>query len=338
MRAAVFHGPGWIVAEDVADPVCEPEDVLVAVGACGICGSDMHAYEHGLYVTSGQVMGHEFAGRIAEVGASVEGIAVGDRVAVMPYRTCGGCDACDGGRPHLCRDVTSASIAYGLPGGFAEVVRVPGARLGGSIHRVGDDVPDAAAALCEPLSVALHGIGLARPAAEDRVVVVGQGPLGLLVVQALRARGVGAITAVDVASGRLDVAAEVGATRCIVADGRPLRELLGGRVDVVFECTGVEGLVDQALRALVPGGTVVTLGVYPRRVQIDASLVVRRELRLQGGFAATVEDFAASVALIDAGEVRHEPLISHRFDLDDIAAAFATQADRAGAVKVMIEP
>jgi (R,R)-butanediol dehydrogenase / meso-butanediol dehydrogenase / diacetyl reductase len=339
VRAAVFRGAGAIRAETVPAPICGAGDIVVAVGACGICGSDLHAFEHGLYVQPGQVMGHEFAGEVVQVGTAVDGVVVGDRVAVMPYVSCGQCRSCDVSRPHLCPAVTRASIAYGLPGGFAELVRVPDVLLGRNVHRVSDSTSYEAAALSEPLAVALHAVTLADPRPGDRAMVVGQGPIGLLVVQALRLRGLTDVIAIDVAESRLNVSREVGATTVVLADGRKLSELGGGedaRADVVFECSGQASLVDEALRALTPGGTVIALAVYSRRVEINPSLVVQRELALLGAFAATAADFATAVGLIDAGHLWHEPLISHRFTLAEVDRAFAAQAARDSAIKVMI--
>ena len=336
MIAAVFREAGVIAAEELPAPSAEATDVVVAVRACGICGSDMHAYEHGLYVQPGQVMGHEFAGDVVAVGDSVSDISVGDRVAVMPYAACGACAACRAGRPHLCAAFMTASIAYGLPGAFAELVRVPDARLGANVHRLGDATSYEAAALAEPLAVACHAVRLADPKPDEHAMVVGQGPIGLLVVQALRAHGVGAVTAVDVSEHRLRTASRVGATETVLAVGQRLSDASGCDVDLVFECSGVPHLVDQALRAVSPGGRVVAVAVYGGRVEINPSLVVQRELRLQGSFAATGEDFAFAVQLIEGGAILHRELISHRFALADIDRAFEAQADRAHAVKVMV--
>src|SRR5664279_5657913 len=152
MRAAVFNGPRNLKVEEVANPVCEPVDVVVRVGASGVCGTDLHSYQHGAFVRPGQIMGHEFAGTVVSVGTDVDGLAEGDRVAVMPLASCGRCLRCVAGSPHLCDKGVTATIGYGLPGSFAEYVRVPQAMLDRNVFRLPATMTMAEGALVEPLS------------------------------------------------------------------------------------------------------------------------------------------------------------------------------------------
>lgn len=339
MRAAVYQAEREIRVEDVAAPVCGPDDVVVAVHACGICGSDLHAYEHGRYVEPGQVMGHEIAGVVDEVGDRVRDVVIGDRVAVLPYGSCGACAPCRAGRPNLCAQTVAGGIAYGLPGGFAERVRVPRARRGVNLFALADHVTADQGALAEPLAVAVHAAEQLGAATLDRVVVTGLGPIGLLTVAALATRDVREIVAVDVSAARLELATELGATGTALADGPDLRSLLDGRrADAVVECAGASGLVQEALRALRPGGTVVSVALYGRLAEINPSLVVQRELVLRGSFAATTADFATAVELINSPDFVAGGIVTHRFALAEAAEAFATAAARAGAVKVVVGP
>src|SRR3954447_9609754 len=133
MRAAVFHGPGSLVVEDVPEPEAGPRDIVIGVQACGVCGSDLHMYAHGGTVAPGAVLGHEFAGEIVAVGAEVEGIRAGDRVTASPLTPCGACARCAEGRVNLCESVWERAIGFGLPGAFAERVRIQDARLGDNV-------------------------------------------------------------------------------------------------------------------------------------------------------------------------------------------------------------
>src|ERR687886_788037 len=160
MKAAVFKGVQDIRVEDVPEPEAGPRDVVVQVNACGICGSDLHTYLHGSFVQPGQVMGHEFSGRVVEAGPEVAGLQVGDRVTAIPIVPCGKCARCAEGRYNLCENAWTSGLAYGRPGAFAERIRIPGAVVGENIFVLGDDVSDEEGATVEPLAVAVHAVNL----------------------------------------------------------------------------------------------------------------------------------------------------------------------------------
>src|SRR4030088_2361483 len=172
MKAAVFRGVRNIQVEDVARPEAGPEDVVVAVRACGICGSDLHTYLHGSFVEPGQVMGHEFVGEVVQAGAAVTGIAVGDRVTASPLVPCMECARCREGRYNLCAKAWTQGIAYGRPGAFAEFVRIPGAVVGENVFTLGEGVSNDAGALTEPLAVAVHAVKLAEPVHGETALVL----------------------------------------------------------------------------------------------------------------------------------------------------------------------
>jgi threonine dehydrogenase-like Zn-dependent dehydrogenase len=341
MRAAVFHGAGDVRVEAVPAPAPAARDVVVDVVACGICGSDLHAYEHGRFLRAGQIMGHELSGEIAAVGAAVRGLDVGDRVAVMPYVSCGRCAMCRRGTPHLCRSVTTDSIAYGRPGGFADAVLVPDAVLGHTVHRLPDGMSFETAALAEPLAVVLHAIRLAGLPPGANVAVTGLGPIGLLAVAALRRGGATRILASDIIAGRRATAEALGASAVLDPAATSLKAFARERdvvLDAVFEVSGSSAAFEDAVTAVRPGGRLVALAIYAGDVQLNPSRLVQLELGLQGSFAATARDFAEALALLAADLLPSEAVVSHRFALADAPAAFAAQADRASSTKVMIMP
>src|SRR4051812_22398238 len=219
MKAAVFRGVQNLQVEDVEAPTAGAEDVVVAVRQCGICGSDLHTYLHGSFVEPGQVMGHEFVGEVVETGDAVKGIAVGDRVTASPLQPCNECARCAEGRYNLCAKAWTQGIAYGKPGAFAELVRIPGAISGQNIFPLGDDVSDDAGALTEPLAVAVHAVKLAEPVAGATAVVLGLGTIGQQVVQALRSAGAGRVIGVDISQLRLEAAGTLGAETLDGSDG-----------------------------------------------------------------------------------------------------------------------
>lgn len=346
MKAAVFEGPGQVRVQEVPDPVAGVRDVVVEVAACGICGSDLHSYLEGAFVAPGQIMGHEFSGRVVEVGSGVVGVAVGDRVTAVPLSTCGRCPRCLEGAGHLCETGLSASIAYGLPGAFAQFVRVPDAVVGGNLHLVPDGVDDQAAALVEPMAVGLHAATLAAPGPTDTCVVLGLGSIGLNVVQMLRALGAGRVVGVDVSPVRLDLARRLGAD--VVLDGRegdPLEAVqaltgvgaygVGARADVVVEASGVPALLAEAVSMTRAGGRLRIAALYEGAVSIDANQIVQKEMDVSGTFAYRGE-FRQVLDLLGSGRAQAAPLVTHTFPLDGINEAFHTQLDKDVSVKVQI--
>jgi 2-desacetyl-2-hydroxyethyl bacteriochlorophyllide A dehydrogenase len=342
MKAAVFRGIKQMAVEELETPRAGPEDIVIAVAACGICGSDLHTYLHGAFVEPGQVMGHEFVGRIVEAGPAVEGLSVGDRVTASPLVPCNECPRCAEGRYNLCGKAWTQGIAYGRPGAFAELVRIPGATPGANVFPLAGDISDEAGALVEPLAVAVHAVKLAEPVAGATALVLGLGTIGQQVVQTLKARGAGRVIGVDVSVLRLEAAAELGAETVDGSAGLPqaLAPLLGEEeeIDLVFECSGVPAVANAALEQIRAGGTIVVLALYDDPVTFNPTVLVQKEIRLQGSIAYTGEDFSEAVALIHEGKVRAGSLVTQRHPLDEIAQAFEIQLDKDRSLKVMVTP
>jgi 2-desacetyl-2-hydroxyethyl bacteriochlorophyllide A dehydrogenase len=342
MKAAVFKGIEDVRVEDVAEPEAGPRDVVVSVSVCGICGSDLHTYLHGSFVAPGQVMGHEFAGEVIAAGDEVRGLAVGDRVTASPIVPCGTCPRCAEGRFNLCAEAWTTGIAYGRPGAFAERVRIPNSVPGENVFKLDDSVSDEAGATVEPLAVAVHAVRLAGDVTGQTALVLGLGTIGQQVLQVLKASGAGRVIGVDLSPLRLAAAETLGAE---AADGAPgidaaLAATLGegGEVDVVFECSGVPALAGAALEVVKGGGTIVVLALYDDPVSFNPTVLVQKEIRMQGSIAYTSDDFGEAVALIARGAVQSAPLITQREPLDAVADAFAIQLEKDRSLKVLIMP
>jgi (R,R)-butanediol dehydrogenase/meso-butanediol dehydrogenase/diacetyl reductase len=342
MRAAVFKGIRDIQVEDVAEPEAGPEDIVVEVSACGICGSDLHTYLHGAFVEPGQVMGHEFAGAITAAGEQVRGLVVGDRVTASPIVACGHCPRCAEGRFNLCAEAWTTGIAYGRPGAFAERVRIPHSVEGENVFKLGPDVSDEAAATVEPLAVGVHAVHLVGDVTGATALVLGLGTIGQQVVQVLSARGAGRVIGVDLSELRIDTARGLGAEAISGTDGleQALAGVLGAgdEIDMVFECSGVPALAAAAIEIVKGGGTIVVLALYDDPVSFNPTMLVQKEIRLQGSIAYTSDDFREAVELITSGAAQASPLITQRESLDSVSEAFEVQLDKDRSLKVLVNP
>ena len=348
MQAAVFEGIRTICVQTLPDPEPTPDDIIIRVKACGICGSDLHSYTAGAFVKPGQVMGHEFCGEIVEVGAHVKDMTVGERVTAMPFNACYACQACIRGETHLCYNISGQAIAYGLPGAFAEYLRIPQATLNRNVFKLPQQLSDLAGAMVEPLAVAVHAIRLANPDIAAKVVVIGAGLIGQCMIQALKARGVSLVVVSEVSEKRAVLARLAGAdvvlnpvTGSIIEQVGEIIGFVPGRrtaaADMVFDCAGVPAAFAQALRLVRPGGTLTITALYEEQVQFDLSRLVWSEVKLLGTFGYRNE-FPQTIELLRTGKVELEQLVTDRFALAQISAGFERQLAKNQAMKVMIQP
>jgi L-iditol 2-dehydrogenase len=295
-------------------PDVGPDDVLVRVAACGICGSDVH----GMDGSTGRrlpplVMGHEAAGRVARAGANVRGLREGDRVTFDSTISCGSCPYCARGEFNLCdrREVLGVSPGeYRRHGAFAEYVSIP-ARI---VYRLPDHLPFEHAALIEAVSVALHAVRITPVQPGDAAAVSGAGMIGLLAIQALRHAGCGTVIAFDLDGTRLALARRLGATHALDAQaGDPagaIRDLTGGRgVDVAIECVGTQEPLQALIRAVRKGGAITLVGNLAPTVGLPLQAVVSRQIRLQGSCASNGE-YPVALDLMSQGILQVAPLIS----------------------------
>lgn len=343
MKALVLTQYSHLEIQDVPEPEIGPEEVLIAVKACGICGSDVH----GMDGSTGRrrppvIMGHEASGVIARLGAGVQGWAVGDRVTFDSTVYCGRCGPCRAGDINLCdnRRVLGVSCdEYRRHGAFAERVAVPQHIL----YRLPEGLSFQRAALVEPLSVAVHAVHRTRIRLGDTALVVGAGMIGLLVVQALRAAGCGRIVAVDLAPARLELARQLGADEALRADAvdvaREVLQRTGGRgVDLAFEAAGLSPTVQTAVASLRKGGQLALIGNLAPKVELPLQAVVTRELTLHGSCASRGE-YGACLEMIARGTIDVDRLISAVAPLEEGPQWFARlYQGKEPLMKVVLEP
>ncbi len=328
---------------DVPDPSLAPDEVLVEVKACGICGSDIH----GMDGSSGRrqppiVMGHEGSGVIRELGADVQHWNVGDRVTFDSTVYCGDCHFCKRDQVNLCenRRVLGVSCGdYRRNGAFAQYLNVP-ARI---LYRVPDNLSFEQAAFAEPISIALHAVSLVPVQSGDSAVVVGAGLIGLLVVQALKIAGAGKIIAVDLDDKRLALAKELGASVSLRADDPEIltkiqEETGGDGADVSMEVVGMTPTLNLAIHCLRKGGSAGLVGNLSAQTEFPMQAVVTREITLYGSCAATGE-YADALRYIASGEIQIDPLISATAPLSEGADWFhRLYKNDEGLLKVLLQP
>jgi L-iditol 2-dehydrogenase len=317
MKALLLSKYRSLEMAEVPTPAPAAGEVLIRVGACGICGSDVHGYDG----SSGRrippiVMGHEAAGRIAAVGTGVTGLAEGDRVTFDSTIYCGACAYCERGEVNLCdhRQVLGVSCGdYSRAGAFAEFVVVP-ARV---VYKLPDSISFAEAAMLEAVAVAIHAVSLAKTGSEigpdSTALVVGAGTIGVLILQALRAAAWRRVFVSDVDATRLKLAKELGATGVLLADRDVTSEILqrtsGVGADVAMEAVGRNETVNAAIASVRKGGSVVLVGNISPEVTLPLQKVVTRQIRLQGSCASAGE-YSEAIALMASGTIRVKPLIT----------------------------
>jgi L-iditol 2-dehydrogenase len=343
MKALLLTEYKSLEVVDFPKPEVAPHEVLVRVGACGICGSDVHGYDG----STGRripplVMGHEAAGVIEEVGAEVRGFEPGDRVTFDSTVYCGTCEYCRAGRVNLCnnRQVLGVSCGeYRRHGAFAEFVAVP-SRI---VYKLPAGLPLEHAALIEAVSVAVHAVKRSPPSPSDDVLVVGSGMIGLLVIQVLRHAGCQRLIAIDVDDGRLQLARKLGATDTVNAKSEDavarVMHLTDGRgVAAAWEAVGTSGTVQTAIQCVRKGGSVTLVGNLAPQIDIPLQAVVTRELTLYGSCASSGE-YPECIELMASGAVDVTPLISAEIALDEAPAWFKRlYAREPGLMKVVIKP
>src|SRR5262245_18986498 len=277
MRGARCRGPQTVVVEEMPRPRPGPDDVVVAVRSCGVCGTDLLWY-HGEMMVPQVCPGHEVAGEVAEVGSAVKRLRAGDRVALEGIASCGECRYCQAGIYNCCPAVKVVGIT--IPGGFADFICLP-ARHCFPVP-AGTDFPTAA--LSEPLAVAVHGVRIGGLALGQRVLVLGAGTIGLAAVIAARAGGAREVLVTARRPQQRAAALALGADR-VLDDANVMSAAQEAPVDLVVETVGGDaGTLDTAAVACRPGGTICVLGVFTRQPALPAMLVVARELRIQGSF------------------------------------------------------
>ncbi len=339
MRAAFCTEPGTFVLRDLPRPQLGAGQVLVRVRGCGICGSDLHWFS-GQFPPPPVCPGHEIAGEVQEINGEVRDVSVGDRVVVEPLIACGTCPACKTGDYQICAHVQVLGISH--DGGFAEYVAVPRQR----VYHLPAEFDFAVGTLAEPAAVCVHGVRLGNVALGDRVLVLGGGTIGLLSVMAARAAGAAEVAITVRHAHQAAMARRIGATRVFSAnpdgDAKRASFLRDCPLDVVIETVGGHAhTLDDAIQSVRPGGTVVILGVFSSPKPFDALAVVVKEVRLVGsltyGSRGRRADFEVALQMLASNSHVARDLVTHRFDIERIRAAFETAADKnRGTIKVAV--
>lgn len=334
-QAAVLHSPGDVRLEKQPVPTPGPREVLIRVSAVGVCGSDVHYYEHGriadFVVKAPLVLGHEASGTVVATGPEVTRVRPGTRVAMEPGVPCGQCRECRSGRYNLCPDVRFFATPP-VDGAFAQYVTLDEAFA----HPVPDSLSDEAAALIEPLSVAVWANRKARVEPGTSVLVSGAGPIGLLCVQVARARGASRIVATDVSEHRLGVARRLGAHEVVNVREQDPASMIAD-ADVLLECSGSPAAIDSGIRCVAPAGTVVLVGMGDPTVPVPVDVVQRNELWVTGTFRYA-HAYPAAISLAASGAVDLDGLVTARFGLDETERALLAARQDPTALKVIVRP
>ena len=319
-----LHRP--LTVETLPDPTPGTGELVVKVGRCGICGSDLHMTEDPAYGAGpGTVLGHEFAGEVVALGRGTDGLRLGDLVSVIPLQSCGQCASCKSGEVAWCD-------RFGLQGGgYAEyAVTRPNQCI-----RLPKSASLADGAIIEPLAVALHGVNMSGLRQGDRVLILGAGPIGLAVAFWARRIGASDVVMLDIADHQRDRALAMGATGFAT---RPDDALIDGTADIVFECVGVPGLIAQAVGHVRKRGTILLLGLCTRPDTFNSFAMLSKEVRLVTSAFFTRGEYEAALDVLDAGAAEPRMLVTDTISLAETPAVFEALRTRSHQCKVLIAP
>ena len=337
MRAAIFPTPEVCEIVERETPTPAEHQVLIAVQACGVCGTDVHIFRGEFPARFPLIAGHEFAGVVEHVGQGVASLRPGDRVVVDPNQYCGLCRPCQRGLTHLCRNLVASGVT--VDGGFATHCSVPARQC----YKLPAEMPFPMAAMTEPVACCVHGIERAQIRPGDVVVTIGAGLIGLVMLQLALMRGASAAVVSDPAPEKRALATTFGAARVV----DPRKEDLAQAVmevtkesgaDVVIDCVGGVETSQQALGLAGEGGRVLLFGVAPQNAQmtVEPYAIYAREITITGSFINPFTHGAA-LALLAAGKVKVSEIISHRLTLDELPRAIE-MLEAHQASKIVIEP
>jgi len=341
MKAIVCHAPEDLRLDSFETDALGAHQLQVDVAYGGICGSDLHYYHHGGFGTvrikEPMVLGHEVSGIVRVVGSAVQNYKAGQRIAISPSRPCGQCQYCQKGHHNHCLDMRFFGSAMRFPhvqGAFRQTLVIDASQA----HPLNDSLSLSLAALAEPLSVGLHAIQRAGSVFGKQVLVTGCGPIGTLLIGALRRAGAARIVAVDIADKPLECARAMGAdeTINIAKNSEALAPFAvnKGVFDVMFEASGNDRALRSGLDVVAPRGVIVSIGLGGDST-LPLNQLVGKELELRGTFRFH-EEFAVAVRFLNEGLIDGRPVISHVMDFDDAIHAFELASDKSQAMKVQI--
>jgi len=340
MKAACLFGEGdlRLIEKDV--PKISEDEVLIKVGACGVCGTDLHFYKGEWKVNPPIVLGHEFSGTVIQTGSRVNTVRTGDRVVAEPNILCGKCKYCRmSERNFFCENIQAIGVT--VDGAFAEYVKAPER----NVYRVPSGMTLEEAALIEPLACVIRGLDNVKIPVASNVAIVGAGPIGLLMIQMVKHYGAASIIALDLVEERLRLAEELGATRVVnIGKEDPEKAVLeateGVGADVSIECVGSSSAVEEAFRLTRRGGRLLIFGVAPENDvwHVKPFEIYDKEISIFASYRSPYT-FQRAVNIASSGRLKLKPLITHIHGLDEIVEVFNGLASRRKrAIKVLIKP
>jgi 6-hydroxycyclohex-1-ene-1-carbonyl-CoA dehydrogenase len=327
MKAAVFHKPNEpLKVEEVEDPKIYFHEILVKVAACGVCNTDLHYIDHGVptFKKPPMILGHEASGIVQDVGAQVKNIKAGDHVLIPPVFSCGHCYNCRIGRENICLNMIM--LGNNIDGAYAEYVKVPAK----DCIPLPDKLPlEESSIIADAISTPYHAVkNRAQVRPGDSVVVLGCGGVGINVVQIAAAAG-GSVIAVDIMDDKLEMAKRLGAKQAINTSKKndkavltEIRELTNGGADICIEAIGNPKTIEMGPSTLRPGGRYVQVGYSHKAAPLNAGRLMFREIEILGSLGCRPVDYPKILEMILLKKIQLEPVITHRFKLDDINKAF----------------
>jgi L-iditol 2-dehydrogenase len=338
MWQAVMTNPGKIEFREIAKPQPKADEVLIKIERIGVCGSDIHVY-HGLhpYTSYPVVQGHEVAGVVAEWGADIKSFVKGEMVVFMPQVTCGVCYPCRHGMVHICDNLKV--MGFQTDGAGQEYFSVQADK----VLKAPESITLDQAAMIEPVSVAVHALSRAGNVEGLKVVVLGAGTIGNLVGQVAKASGAKAVIITDVSDYKVEKARQCGFETVV----NPRKEELGqailehfgpDKADLILECVGVQDTITQAINTARKGSTIVVVGVFGKKPEVNLGFVQDRELSLVGTLMYQKKDYERAIELVATGKLNLGPMVTQRFAFKDYLAAYEMiEASKGEYIKVMID-
>jgi 2-desacetyl-2-hydroxyethyl bacteriochlorophyllide A dehydrogenase len=328
MKALMYEGPRMMNMRELAIPQPSDDEVLIRIEKVGICGSELSGYlGHNSLRKPPLIMGHEFAGVIAQTGEGTAGFKIGDRVTANPLITCGSCDYCKDGRAQLCPN--RSLLGAHRPGAFAEFVAVPEK----NVYRLDDHLSMEEGAFTEPFACAVHICRLLQLSPADKLLILGAGPIGLFTLQAAQVYGLRDIVVVDLNRDRLEIVSELGGiARTNLQD---LGDVRGASFHAAVDAVGMSITRQQCVNAVKPGGKVIFTGLHEADSNLPINTAVRNEIQMTGAFAYSPRDFEIALQWIGEGKVNLLPWV-HRANLDEGGQCFEKLINEPGKIAKII--